>query len=97
MPPPLLKVEPPGQRPDQRPEVTIDVIRSRGRWRVVAVCMTLLVMGLGALLAAWRFVPDRLPAGLRPAQVMMSIGIEGLPKAAAPAVKPASPVVPFDE
>jgi hypothetical protein len=98
IPPPPLKLseEPPSQRANRRPDITIDVIRSRGRWRVVGVCMTLLVMGLGALLAAWRFVPDRLPAKLRPAQLMMLIGIEGLPKAA-PAVKPASPAAPFDE
>jgi hypothetical protein len=78
------------------PEIPSDVIRSRGRWRMLGVCMTLLVMGLAALLAAWRFVPDRLPAGLRPAQLMTSIGIQALPKAA-PAVKPAPPESQFDE
>jgi hypothetical protein len=96
IPPPPVKVsEKPRSQRMGRPE--IDVIRSRGRWRVVGVCMTLLVMGLAALLAAWKFIPDRLPAELRPAQLMMSIGIEGLPKPAAPAVKPASPIAPFDE
>ena len=49
-------------RPGRRPEITIDVIHSRGRWRAFGVCMGLLVMGLVALLAAWRLVPDRLPA-----------------------------------
>jgi len=47
---------------------------------------------MAALLAAWRFVPDRLPAELRPAELMMSIGIQALP-----AVKPAPPVSQFDE
>jgi hypothetical protein len=95
-PPPPLKVsEKPQSQRTARSE--IDVIRSRGRWRAVGVCMTLLVMGLAALLAAWKFIPDRLPAELRPAQLMMSIGIEGLPKSEVPAVKPASPVAPFDE
>jgi hypothetical protein len=92
-PPPLDLSEKPQSR---RPEISIDVIRSRGRWRVVGVGMTLLVMSLVALLVAWRFVPDRLPFRLRPAQLMMSIGIRGLPNAA-PAVKPEPPVAQFDE
>jgi hypothetical protein len=83
-------------RPVRRPEVTIDVIRSRGRWRAFGVCMVLLAIGLVALLAAWRLVPDLLPAGLRPAELMMSIGIESAPKAAPP-VKRAPPESQFDE
>ena len=102
LPPPALKL--PGQRSDQpepersarHPEITVDVIRSRGRWRVLGVCMTLLVMGLVALLAAWRFVPNRLPAGLRPAQLMMSLGIQASPKTV-PAVRRAAPESQFDE
>ena len=102
LPPPALKLpDKRSDRPEPRrsargPEITIDVIRSRGRWRVLGVCMTLLVMGLVALLAAWRFVPDRLPAGLRPAQLMMSLGIQALPNTAA-AVKRAPPEPQFDE
>ncbi|HWF97369.1 MAG TPA: hypothetical protein VG291_20660 [Xanthobacteraceae bacterium] len=102
LPPPALKPpdkhsdQPEPQRSARRPEITLDVIRSRGRWRLLGVCMTLLVMGLVALLAAWRFVPDRLPAKLRPAQLMMSLGIQAPPDAA-PAVKPAAPDSQFDE
>jgi hypothetical protein len=98
LPPPPLKLPDKFQdeRPGRRPDVTIDVIRSRGRWRAFGVFMTLLVMGLVALLAAWRLVPDRLPAGLRPAELMMSIGIESIPKAAPP-VKRAPPESQFDE
>jgi hypothetical protein len=84
------------ERPARRPDVTIDVVRSRNRWRRVGVCMTLLVVGLAALLAAWRFIPDRLPARLRPAELMTSIGIQAFP-GPAPAVKPAVPVGQFDE
>jgi len=89
-PPPI---PPAGERSD----ITLQVIRSRARWRIFGVGMTLLVVGLGALLAAWRFVPDRLPARLRPAQLMMFIGIEPVTKAPAPAVKPTPPVAQFDE
>jgi hypothetical protein len=98
LPPPPLKLPDKfqDQRPGWRPEITIDVIRSRGRWRAFGVCMTLLVVGLVALLVAWRLVPDRLPVRLRPAELMMSIGIESTPKTAPP-VKPAPPESEFDE
>jgi hypothetical protein len=106
LPPPALKLpdprsdQPEPQRAAGHPEINIDVIRSRGRWRVLGVCMTLLVMGLVALLAAWRFVPNRLPAGLRPAQLMTSLGIQASPNTAAPAppaVRRAAPESQFDE
>jgi hypothetical protein len=88
-------------RPTARPtawprEVAIDVARSRDRWRAFGVLMVLLVGGLAGLLAAWKFMPDQLPAGLRPAQLMMSIGIEAAPQAA-PAQKPQPPASEFDE
>jgi anti-sigma-K factor RskA len=96
--PPVLPK--PSDRPQaqlvvRRPEIIGDVIRSRGRWRVAAVAMSLLVVGLVVLLAAWKFVPDRLPAGLRPAPALMSLGIQALPNAA-PSVK-RSPAPAFDE
>ena len=98
LPPPPLKLPDKLQelRPGRRSEITIDVIRSRGRWRAFGVCMSLLVMGLVVLLAAWRLVPDRLPARLRPAELMMSIGIEAIPQAA-PVLKPVPPESQFDE
>jgi hypothetical protein len=83
------------QRAARRSEINY-VVRSRGRWRMFGVCMTLLVMGLAALLAAWRFVPDRLPPGLRAAEVMKRVGIEASPDPAS-AVKRAPPVSQFDE
>jgi hypothetical protein len=79
----------------RRPEIIGEVIRSRGRWRVAAAAMTLLVVGLVALLAAWRFVPDRLPAGFRPAPVLMSLGIQSLPPPAPAVKRPPAPA--FDE
>jgi hypothetical protein len=98
LPPPALKLpdKPEPRRSARGPEITINVIRSRGRWRVLGVCMTLLVMGLVALLAAWRFVPNRVPPRLRPAQLMMSLGIQALPTTAT-AVRRAPPEAQFDE
>jgi hypothetical protein len=95
-PPPMLSDKARDQRAGEHPEIAMRVIRSRRRWRIFGVVMTLLVVGLGALLAAWRFAPDRLPAKLRPAQLLMSIGIEPMPKAA-PAIKPEPPQAQFDE
>jgi hypothetical protein len=94
---PDLKVEPLSQRgPDRREEITLGLVRSRRRWRVLGVLMTLLVVGLATMLAAWRFAPDRLPARLQPAEVMMSLGIEPASKAV-PILKPAPPESQFDE
>jgi hypothetical protein len=92
-PPPALEDEP----RDLRPEVAIGVIRSRRRWRALGIFMTLVVMALAGLVAAWKVVPDRLPPALRPAEVMMAIGIEpGGSVPQPPAVKRA-PESQFDE
>jgi hypothetical protein len=92
--------EPPdrvAERPARAPEITIDAIRSsRGRWRIFGLCLTVLVAGLVALLAAWRFIPDRLPARLRPAEFMTAIGIQALPRAPSD-LKRAPPASQFDE
>jgi hypothetical protein len=93
LPKPSDKVQ--GQPAVRRPEIIGDVIRSRGRWRVAAAAMSLLVVGLVALLTAWKFVPDRLPAGLRPAPVLMSLGIHALPDTAPAVERP--PAAAFDE
>jgi hypothetical protein len=92
--------EPPdrvAERPGRAPEITVDAVRSsRGRWRILGLCLTVLVAGLVALLAAWRFIPDRLPARLRPAELMTAIGIQALPRPA-PDLKRAPPASQFDE
>jgi anti-sigma-K factor RskA len=89
--------EPLGDRPDRGQETTTrGLIRSRRRWRALGLAMTILVVGLAALLAAWRFTPGSLPARLRPAQVMMSLGIEPASKPT-PAPRPAPPESQFDE
>jgi hypothetical protein len=96
--PPLLELPDKfqDQRSGRRPEITIDVLRSRGRWRAFGVCMVVLLMGLMGLLAAWRLVPDRLPAALRPAALITYVGIELAPKAVPP-VKRAPVEAQFDE
>jgi hypothetical protein len=103
-PPPSLKL--PDKAPDRfqdgrakrSSEITIDVIRSRRRWRAFGIFMILAVLAMGGLVAAWRVVPDRLPPQLRPSAVMMAIGLE--PGATTPNAaerKPAPPESQFDE
>jgi anti-sigma-K factor RskA len=64
-------------------------------WRAFAILMSLLVLAVVVLLAAWRFVPDRLPAILQPLELMRHVGV-GVP-AASPPRRPAPPESQFDE
>lgn len=75
----------------------VDVVRSRDRWRVFGVLMVVLVAAITGLLAAWKFIPDQLPAQLRPAQLMMSIGIDARSQPADHPTKRAPPGSAFDE
>jgi anti-sigma-K factor RskA len=64
-------------------------------WRILAVLMTLVVVALGGLIAAWRFAPEHVPPMLHPAELMRAVGItvSGGP----PARRPAPPESQFDE
>jgi anti-sigma-K factor RskA len=57
--------------------------RQLRRWRAFAVLMTLIVVAAGALLAAWRFAPDRVPPMLQPLELMRQAGVP-LPAIPAP-------------
>jgi hypothetical protein len=57
--------------------------------------MTLVVAAVAALLAAWRFAPDRVPPVLQPLEVLRQIGVT-LPAGPAPH-RPAPPESRFDE
>jgi hypothetical protein len=69
-------------------EETAAVTRRLGRWRAFAMLMTLVVAAFAALLAAWRFVPERVPPLLQPTTLMRLMGAPT--NAAAPAVLPPS-------
>jgi hypothetical protein len=64
-------------------------------WRAFAILMSLLMLAVVVLLAAWRFVPDRLPAILQPLELMRHVGVSvpGAP----PRRAPAPPESQFDE
>jgi len=67
-------------------------------WRALALLMTLVVMSAAALVAAWRFVPERVPPYLQPLELLRRVGVS-LPTPAiseAPA-RPRPPVSRYDE
>jgi hypothetical protein len=66
-----------------------------GAWRAFAVLMTLVVVAMAALLAAWRFVPERVPPVLQPAALMRLVGVP-IGTGAAPR-PPAPPESQYDE
>jgi len=81
---------------DQALESTTAVVRRRlRRWQAYAVFMTLVVAAVAALLAAWRFAPDRVPPVLQPLEVLRQVGVT-LPAGPAPR-RPAPPESRFDE
>jgi anti-sigma-K factor RskA len=63
-----------------------------GRWRAFAAVMTIIAAALAGLITAWRYIPDYLPALLRPA-VVLNLATT-FPQ---PAKKPAPPGSQFDE
>jgi hypothetical protein len=65
------------------------------RWRAFAVLLSLLILAVAALLAAWRFVPERVPPVLRPAELMRLMGVAGV--GSPPPRRPAPPESQFDE
>jgi hypothetical protein len=50
--------------------------RRLGRWRALAMLMTLLVAAMATLLGLWRFVPESVPAALQPLELMRGMGVE---------------------
>src|SRR5262249_13345527 len=99
VPPPAADaVEAPGEArtPAVEPETAVLVVHRRmQRWRAFAIVMTLVVAAVAALLAAWRFLPDRVPPMLQPVDLMRQRGVA---RPAAPAARRrAPPGSQFDE
>jgi anti-sigma-K factor RskA len=68
----------PGARADpasDRDERLSLIQRHLVRWRTVAVLMTLAVLAVAALLALWKYEPERVPPVLRPLALMRLVGI----------------------
>jgi hypothetical protein len=69
--------------------------RSLTRWRVFTALLLLLVAALASLIAAWRFVPERIPPALQPVALMRLAGIP-VP-ASSPPRRPPPPESSFQE
>jgi hypothetical protein len=65
-----------------------------GRWRALATFMTLVAIALVGLIAAWRYIPERLPPQLRAVQVL---NIRAPAPPPAPTRPPAPPGSQFNE
>jgi anti-sigma-K factor RskA len=83
--------------PTVEPQQAVMAVRRRlRRWRAFALLMTLVVVAVAALLAAWRFAPERVPPMLRPLELMRQMGVT-VPAPAPPPRRPLPPQTQFDE
>lgn len=71
------------------------VRRHLAGWRVLAAVMALALVALGALVAVWRYAPERVPPALRPVALMRFAGISV--DTGAPPRRPLPPESQFDE
>jgi hypothetical protein len=85
-------------RPSERRKPVAAPPPSRWLSRTIATLTTLILVAVAALVAAWRFVPDRVPPPLRPVQVLRALGIATPVTVVGPAPrKPAPPESRYDE
>jgi anti-sigma-K factor RskA len=73
------------------------LMRRLNGWRAFAVLMTLLVVAVAALVAAWRFAPDRVPPTLQPVALLRLVGVNVAPPPAPAVRRPLPPQSQFDE
>jgi len=82
--------------PAVEPQQVMAARRGLRRWRAFALLMTLVVLAVAALLAAWRFAPERVPPMLRPLELMRQMGMT-IPAGTPPPRRPLPPQTQFDE
>ena len=82
--------------PAVEPQQVTAARRGLRRWRAFALLMTLVVLAVAALLAAWRFAPERVPPMLRPLELMRQMGVT-IPAGTPPPRRPLPPQTQFDE
>jgi anti-sigma-K factor RskA len=73
------------------------LMRRLNGWRAFAVLMTVLVVAVAALVAAWRFAPDRVPPTLQPVALLRLVGVNVAPPPAPAVRRPLPPQSQFDE
>lgn len=88
---PSMPLAAPVEREDRTPASR----RRHSGWRMLAMLMTLVVIALAGLLAAWRFAPEHVPPMLKPVELMRAVGVTVSP--GPPARRPAPPESQFEE
>lgn len=80
----------------ERDEKRLRLMRRRlSRWRAAAMLITLAALAIPALLALWKYAPERVPPALQPLQLLRRLGIR---IDTSPAARiPAPPESQFDE
>jgi anti-sigma-K factor RskA len=77
------------RRTDETARQVAAIHRRLRRWRAFAILMTLVVAAVAALLAAWKFVPERVPPVLQPFELLRYVGVT--PRGAVPSRRPVPP------
>lgn len=98
--PPAAPAAVPVQAADATPAAgsardVVIVRRGLRRWRALAVLMMLAIAAMAALVAAWRFAPDRVPPMLQPVELMRHLNVTA--PASAPPRRPIRTESPFEE
>jgi hypothetical protein len=65
------------------------------RWRLLAVFLLLVVLAATGLVAAWKYMPERVPPALQATELLRGVGITVAPPG--PVRRPAPPESQFDE
>ena len=77
------------RRTDETARQVAAMRRGLRRWRAFAILMTLVVAAVAALLAAWKFAPERVPPVLQPFELLRYVGVT--PRGAVPSRRPVPP------
>ena len=83
------------RRTDETARQVVAIHRRLRRWRAFAILMTLVVVAVAALLAAWKFAPERVPPVLQPFELLRYVGVT--PRGAAPSRRPVPPPSHLEE
>ena len=83
------------RRTDETARQVVAIHRRLRRWRAFAILMTLVVAAVAALLAAWKFAPERVPPVLQPFELLRYVGVT--PRAGVPSRRPVLPPSHLEE
>ena len=83
------------RRTDETARQVAAIHRRLRRWRAFAILMTLVVAAVAALLAAWKFAPERVPPVLQPSELLRYVGVTT--RGAVPSRRPVAPPSHLEE